>query len=122
MPRLLVFPVAMHCREGQVTAPRKGALRYALIFATLLWPTLLAAHAETALDRNKWGRQVGIASKSCLAKFRQKFGNAKDHDYADCFTDQTNKEIDTCSGDSEFSSCVLQRSLKVYQVCDLSKC
>ena len=94
-------------------------MRYALIIAMLLWSTLLAS-AETNLDRHKWSQQIGIAGKSCLAKFRQKFGN--DHNYADCFTDQTNKEIDTCSGDVEFSNCVLQRSLKVYQVCDLSKC
>jgi len=102
-------------------------MRYALIIAMLIIAmffrsTLLVAQAETALDRDKWRQQIGIASKSCLAKFRQKFGNTKDHNYADCFTDQTNKGIDTCSGDGEFSNCVLQRSLKVYEVCDLSKC
>jgi hypothetical protein len=95
-------------------------MRYALIIAMLLWSTL-PGHAEP-LDRDKWRRQIGIASNSCLAKFRQKFGNTQDHNYADCFADQTNKEIDTCRGDNEFSNCVLQRSLKVYQVCDLSKC
>ena len=36
--------------------------------------------------------------------------------------DQTNKEIETCTGDSEFSNCVRERSLKVLEVCDLSKC
>jgi hypothetical protein len=93
-------------------------MRYALIIAMLLGSTLLAQ----ALDRDKWVRQTGQANKTCLAKFRQKFGEAKDHNYADCVMDQTNKEIDTCIGNSEFSNCVLERSLKVLEVCDLSKC
>jgi hypothetical protein len=95
-------------------------MRYALIVAMLLGSTLVA-DAEPP-DRGKWVQQTGRASKSCLAKFRQKFGNASGHNYADCLTDQTNREIDSCTGDSEFSSCVFQRSLKVLEVCDLSKC
>ena len=95
-------------------------MRYVLIVAMLLWTTLLV-HAAPS-DRAKWVKQTGIASQSCLAKFRQKFGNAQGHNYADCVTDQTNKEIDTCTGDSEFSACVFQRSLRVLEVCDLSKC
>jgi hypothetical protein len=95
-------------------------MRYALIIAMLLWPTLLA-HAQP-LDREKWIQQTGRVNKSCQAKFRQKFGNAPGHNYADCLTDQTDKEINTCPSDGEFSNCVLQRSLKVYEVCDLSKC
>jgi hypothetical protein len=95
-------------------------MRRVLIIATLLWSTLLA-HAEP-LDRQKWIQQNGRASKACLAKFRQKFGNTAAHDFADCLTDQINKEIDKCTGDSEFSDCVLQRSSKVYEACDLSKC
>ena len=93
-------------------------MRYALIIAMLAWSTLLAQ----ALDRDKWVGQTGRANKTCLAKFRQKFGEAKDHNYADCITDQTNKEIDTCIGNGEFSNCVFERSLRVLEVCDLSKC
>ena len=95
-------------------------MRYALIIAMLLGSTFLAR--AQLLDRDKWVRQTGKASKSCLAKFRQKFGEAKDHNYADCVTDQTNKEIDTRIGNSQFSNCVYQRSLRVLEVCDLSKC
>ena len=94
-------------------------MRFALIIAMLLGSFL--AQAEP-LDRDKWIRQTAQANKSCLAKFRQKFREGKDRDYADCVAGQTNKEIDTCIGDSEFSNCVLQRSLKVLEVCDLSKC
>jgi hypothetical protein len=95
-------------------------MRYALIIAILLESTPLA-QAEP-LDRAKWVEQTGIASKSCLAKFRQKFGEAKGHNYADCVTDQNNRAIDTCIGSGEFSNCVLERSLKVLEVCDLSRC
>jgi len=95
-------------------------MRYVLMIAILLC-SALHAHAET-LDRTKWVQLTARASKSCLAKFRQKFGNAQDRNYADCLTEQSNKEIDACIGDSEFSNCVLQRTLKVYEVCDLSKC
>lgn len=93
-------------------------MRSALIIAMLLGSI---AQAE-ALDRGKWIEQTAVASKSCLAKFRQKFGEAKGHNYADCVTDQNNKAVDTCTGNSEFSNCVLERSLKVLEVCDLSGC
>jgi hypothetical protein len=95
-------------------------MRYALIIAMLLGSTFLA-QAEP-LEREKWVGQTARANKACLAKFRQKFGEGKDRNYADCLTAQTNKEIDTCIGAGEFSNCVLQRSLKVLEVCDLSKC
>jgi hypothetical protein len=95
-------------------------MRYALIIAMLLRSTL-PGHTES-LDRQRWVQQTGRANKSCLAKFRRKFGNATDHNYADCLTDQTDKEINTCPSDSEFSNCVLLRSLKVFEACDLSKC
>jgi hypothetical protein len=95
-------------------------MRYALIVAMLLGSTLLAR--AQPLDRDKWVGQTGTASKSCLTKFRQKFGEAKGHNYADCVTEQTNKEIDACIGNSDFSNCVFQRSLRVLEVCDLSKC
>jgi hypothetical protein len=94
-------------------------MRYVLIIAMLL-RSMLFAHAES-LDRKNWVRQTGIASKSCLAKFHQKFG-AEGHNYAECLADQTNKEIDTCIGDIGFSNCIFQRSLRVLEVCDLSKC
>jgi hypothetical protein len=93
-------------------------LRSALIIAMLLGSI---ARAE-ALDRGKWIEQTARASKTCLAKFRQKFGQAKDHNYADCVADQNNKAVDTCTGDSDFANCVLERSLKVLEVCDLSGC
>jgi len=93
-------------------------LRSALIIAMLLGSI---ARAE-ALDRGKWIEQTARASKACLAKFRQKFGEAKGHDYAECLTDQNNKSVDTCTGDSEFANCVLERSLKVLEVCDLTGC
>ena len=95
-------------------------MRYALIIVMFLGRAVLA-QAEP-VDRDKWVGQTARANKACLAKFQQKFGAAKDRNYADCVTDQANKEIDTCVGDSEFSNCVLQRSLKVLEVCDLSKC
>ena len=95
-------------------------MRYVLIIATLLGSTVLVR--AQSLDRDKWVGQTARANKACLAKFRQKFGEAKDRNYADCVTDQTNKEIDACVGNSEFSSCVFQRSLRVLEVCDLSKC
>jgi hypothetical protein len=105
---------------GEDCTRRDKNMRYALIIAISLGSTLLA-QAEP-LDRDKWVEQTGRASKSCLVKFRQKFGEAKGHNYADCVTDQTNKAIDTCIGSSEFSNCVLERSLKVLEVCDLSRC
>jgi hypothetical protein len=95
-------------------------MRYALAIATLLGSTLLVQ--SEPLDRDKWAKQTANTSKTCLAKFRQKFGEAKDHNYVDCVTDQTNKEIDTCIGSSDFSNCVLERSLRVLEVCDLSRC
>ena len=110
--------VALH-EERQTTFGEEN-MRYALIIAMLLESTFLA-QAET-LDRSKWVGQTARANKTCLAKFRQKFGEGKDRSYADCLSVQTNKEIDTCVGDDEFSNCVLQRSLKVLEVCDLSKC
>ena len=106
--------------RGEDCTRRDKNMRYALIIAISLGSTLLA-QAEP-LDRDKWVEQTGRASKSCLVKFRQKFGEAKGHNYADCVTDQTNKAIDTCIGSSEFSNCVLERSLKVLEVCDLSRC
>ena len=64
-------------------------MRYALVIAMLLGSTPLA-QAEP-IDRDKWIAQTGRASKSCLAKFRQKFGEDKGHNYSGCVTDQTNK-------------------------------
>ena len=95
-------------------------MRCGLIVAIFLGPTVLAQ--AQPLDRDRWAVQTARANKSCLAKFRHKFGETKDRIYADCVMDQTNKEIDTCIGDSEFSNCVFQRSLRVLEVCDLSKC
>ena len=95
-------------------------MRYALVIAMLLGSTLLA-QAEP-IDRDKWIAQTGRASKSCLAKFRQKFGEDKGHNYSGCVTDQTNKAIDDCVGSTEFSNCVLEKSLRVLEVCDLSSC
>ena len=95
-------------------------MRYALVIAMLLGSTLLA-QAEP-IDRDKWIAQTGRASKSCLAKFRQKFGEDKGHNYSRCVTDQTNKAIDDCVGGSEFSNCVLEKSLRVLEGCDLSSC
>jgi hypothetical protein len=93
-------------------------MRSILIIAMLIgW----IAQAE-AIDRNKWIEQTARASKACLAKFRQKFGEAKGHNYADCVTDQNNKAVDTCTGNSEFANCVLERTLRVLEVCDLSGC
>ena len=95
-------------------------MRYALVIAMLLGSTLLA-QAEP-IDRDKWIAQTGKASKPCLAKFRQKFGEDKGHNYSVCMTDQTNKAIDDCIGSSAFSNCVLEKSLRVLEVCDLSSC
>ena len=95
-------------------------MRYALIIAMLLGSALLAR--AQPLDRDKWVGQSGAASKSCLTKFRQKFGEAKGHNYADCVTDQNNKAVDTCAGNGDFANCVLERSLKALEVCDLSGC
>ncbi len=83
----------------------------------------IAAHAED-VQREKWVEQVGKATQSCLALFRQKFGDAKGHNFADCVTDQTSKAIEPCVGVSknEFASCVAGRSLKVMETCDLTRC
>ena len=51
-------------------------MRSALIIAMLLGSI---SQAE-ALDRGKWIEQTARANKTCLAKFRQKFGEAKGHD------------------------------------------
>jgi hypothetical protein len=75
-----------------------------------------------ALDRGKWIEQTARASKACQTKFRQKFGEEKGHSYADCVTNQNNKAADTCTGNSEFANCVMERSLRVLEVCDLSGC
>ncbi len=96
-------------------------MRRAFMIAMLLGSTTLLARAQP-LDHDKWVGQNARANRSCLAKFQKKFGGEKGHDYAGCVTDQTNKEIDGCVGNSEFSDCVLQRSLKVLEECDLSKC
>jgi hypothetical protein len=91
--------------------------------STLIIAMLLGSIAQAkALDRDKWIEQTARASKACHAKFRQKFGDAKGHSYADCVTDQNNKAVDTCTGNSEFANCVLERSLRVLEVCDLSGC
>ena len=105
------------CSRGRSCEKRTCA---ALIIALMLGSTLLA-HAET-LDRDKWVGQTGRANRACIAKFREKFGGAKDHSYATCMADQTDKEIETCTGNSDFSDCVREHSLKVLQACDLSKC
>jgi hypothetical protein len=94
--------------------------RYALIVVMLLGSTLLAQ--DGPLDREKWVGQTGRANRTCLAKFREKFGREKDHSYATCMADQTTKEIETCTGNVEFSNCVRERSLRVLELCDLSKC
>ena len=95
-------------------------VRYALVIAMLLG-SALPAQAEP-IGRDKWVAQTGKASKSCLAKFRQKFGEDKGHNYSRCVTDQTNKAIDDCIGGNDFSNCVLEKSLRVLEVCDLSSC
>ncbi len=89
----------------------------------LIIAILLGGVAQVqALERDKWVAQTARADKACHAKFRKKFGDAKDHNYADCVTDQNNKAVDTCTGNSEFADCVMERSLKVLEVCDLSGC
>jgi hypothetical protein len=93
-------------------------MRSALIIAMLLGSIAQAG----AIDRGKWIERTARANKACLTKFRQKFGEEKGHNYADCVADQNNKAVDTCTGDSEFANCVLERSLKVLEVCDLSGC
>jgi hypothetical protein len=93
-------------------------MRSILIIAMLL----ASIDRAEALDRGKWIEQTARADRVCQAKFRKKFGDATDHSYADCVTDQKNKAVDRCTGDSEFASCVLERSLKVLEVCDLSGC
>jgi hypothetical protein len=93
-------------------------LRSAMMIAMLLGSIAQAG----AIDRGKWIEQTSRASKACLAKFRQKFGDAKGHNYADCVTDQNNKAVDICTGDGDFANCVLERSLKALEVCDLSGC
>ena len=89
----------------------------------LIVAMLLGSIAQVeAIDRDKWIGQTARANKACQAKFRKQFGEAKDHSYADCVTDQNKKAVDTCTGNSEFANCVLEQSLKVLEVCDLSGC
>ena len=75
-----------------------------------------------AIDRAKWIEQTTKANNACETKFKQKFRDTKEHNYADCVTNQNNKAVDTCTGSSEFANCVLERSLRVLEVCDLSGC
>ena len=117
--RLYRVPSSVFHVSSDLTGGDKN-MRYALVIAMLLGSTLLA-QAEP-IDRDKWIAQTARASKSCLAKFRQKFGEDKGHNYSVCVTDQTNKAIDDCIGSSEFSNCVLEKSLRVLEVCDLSRC
>ena len=120
--RARLYPIECHPAfhvSSDLTGGNKN-MRYALVIAMLLGSTLLA-QAEP-IDRDKWIAQTGRASKSCLAKFRQKFGEDKGHNYSGCVTDQTKKAIDDCVGSSEFSNCVLEKSLRVLEVCDLSSC
>jgi hypothetical protein len=68
----------MLCPERLATwlvAARTETMRYALIIAMFLAPAFLA-QAEP-LDRDKWVGQTARANKSCLAKFRQKFGKRR---------------------------------------------
>jgi hypothetical protein len=95
-------------------------MRTVLVIAMLLGSTLLAQAEPIA--RDQWIAQTAKASKSCLAKFRQKFAEDKSHNYSVCMTDQTNKAIDDCIGSREFSNSVLEKSLRVLEVCDLSSC
>ncbi len=93
-------------------------MRFILIIAMLL----ASIDQAEALDRDKWIEQTARANKACQAKFRRKFGEAIGHSYTDCVTDQKNKAVDACTGNSEFANCVLEQSLKVLEVCDLSGC
>jgi len=105
-------------RSRSAAAARDNNMRSALIVAMLLGSISQAG----SLDRDKWIEQTSRANRACLAKFRQKFGETKGHNYADCVTDQNNKAVDTCTGESEFANCVRERSLRVLEVCDLSGC
>jgi hypothetical protein len=93
-------------------------MRSILIVAMLLG----SIHQAKAIDRSQWNEQTAKASKACEAKFKQKFGDTNEHSYADCVTNQNNKAVNTCTGNSEFANCVLERTLKVLEVCDLSGC
>jgi hypothetical protein len=97
---------------------RDNKMRSILIIAMLLG----VINQAEALDRAEWIAKTAKASKTCQAKFRKKFGEGNGHSYADCITDQNNKAVDTCTGNSEFADCVRERSLKVLEVCDLSGC
>jgi hypothetical protein len=111
------------CRAARCLSDLTGGdknMRYALVIAMLIGSTLLAQ--SEPIDRDKWITQTGKANKSCLAKFRHKFGEDRGHNYSRCVTDQTNKAIDDCVGSSEFSNCVMEKSLRVLEVCDLSSC
>src|SRR6266581_3908742 len=122
-PTRRTLPSKPAVQRGQNWTPIRGQICKpidTLVIAMLLGSTLLA-QAEP-IDCDKWIAQTGRASKSCLAKFRQKFGEDKGHNYSNCVTDQTNKAIDDCVGSSEFSNCVLEKSLRVLEVCDLSSC
>jgi hypothetical protein len=114
------FPAGMPLGGISLRRNRSCRVLYALIIAILLGSTLLAQGEP--LDRTKWVEQTGRANKTCLAKFRQKFGGAKDSIYYTCMADQTNKQIETCTDNSASTDCVRERSLKVLQLCDLSKC
>ena len=105
-------------RSRSAAAARDNNMRSALIVAMLLGSISQAG----SLDRDKWIEQTSRANRACLAEFRQKFGETKGHNYADCVTDQNNKAVDTCTGESEFANCVRERSLRVLEVCDLSGC
>jgi hypothetical protein len=67
-------------------------------------------------------RKLEKRASPALLSFGRKFGEGKGHNYSSCMTDQTNMAIDDCVGSSELSNCVLEKSLRVLEVCDLSSC
>ncbi len=69
--------------------------------------------------------RIGKARNSCVVLFRQKFGDAKGKDFADCMLAQERAATKTCGNASnrdEFVSCVTTRSIKVMEACDLTQC
>ena len=85
-----------HAPKSRPAFLQRLSMGHALIIALLFGSTLLA-QAEP-FDRDKWVRQTGRANRTCLAKSRGKLGSGKDHAYATRMADQTNKEIDACTG------------------------
>ena len=93
----------------------------------MLWSSRCCLGRRSLLGQNlsivtSGSRRLEERANPASLNFGRNFGEGQGHNYSSCVTDQTNKAIDDCVGGSESSNCVLEKSLRVLEVCDLSSC